>query len=334
MTRGPLHGRPANAALVLGVSHNQGMTRTVKPKQTISRDTRRDIMDSLAADQVNWWGRLDDLKFLGRVWDLTELPSTDYRYSDAAGDIVQHTINNPDDWDRDWIFHDDRFNLDGCPDDIFIRFLCELIHPLVRTDRAEVGQLLVLFNECLEEDDWEIVATKRRRSGPVFEGRRREMLKRPTEAMDLDAYQRLADPQVVREHLRRIDRDLKSDPSGAIGSSKELVESVLKLILDDYDVAYGKGDDLMDLYKKVQRALKLNSEAVPENRKGSEAAVKTLRALVTTIQSLAELRNQIGSGHGRTRRSPALTRHGRLAFNTSVALVEFLLDTWHVRRNG
>jgi len=309
------------------------MAKKVQHKQTISRETRRDIMDSIAADQVNWWGRLDDPKFLGRIWDLTELPSTDYRYSDAAEDIWQHTINNPDDWDRDWIFHDDRFDLDGCRDETFIRFLCEMIHPLVRPDRAEVEQLLVLFNECLEEDDWEIVATKRRRSGPVFEGRRREMLKRPTEAIDLDAYERLDDPQVVREHLRRIDRDLKSDPSGAIGSSKELVESVLKLILDDYDVTYAKGDDLMDLYKKVQKALKLNSEAVPENRKGSEAAVKTLRALVTTIQSLAELRNQIGSGHGRTRRSPAFTRHGRLAFNTSVTLVEFLLDTWHVRRS-
>lgn len=307
------------------------MATGTKPKQTISRETRREIMDSLAADQVNWPGRLDDAKFLGRVWDLTALPSTDYRFRDAAGDVWQHTVNNPGDWDRDWIFHDDRFDLAGCPDEVFARFLCEMLHPLVRPGGDEVEPLLALFNECLEEDDWEIVAVRRRRSGPVFEGRRREALKRPTEAIDLDTYERLDDPQVIREHLRRIDRDLKGDPSGAIGSSKELVESVLKLILDDCGVAYSKGDDLMDLYKKVQRALKLNAEAVPGHKKGSEAAVKTLRALVTTINSLAELRNQIGSGHGRTRHSPALTRHGRLAFNTSVTLVEFLLDTWHVR---
>lgn len=50
------------------------------------------------------------------------------------------------------------------------------------------------------------------------------------------------------------------------------------------------------------------------------------------IQSLAELRNQIGLGHGPARRSPALTRHARLAFNAGVAVVEFLLDIWHVRR--
>ena len=36
--------------------------------------------------------------------------------------------------------------------------------------------------------------------------------------------------------------------------------------------------------------------------------------------------------HGRNARSLALTRHARLAFNASVTVVEFLLDTWHVRR--
>lgn len=304
----------------------------MRTERTISRETRRDIMDSLIAEQVNWAGRLEEPGFLGRIWDLTELPSKDHRFKDAAGDIWQHRINNPYDWDDDWIFHDDRFDLAGCPDEVFVKFLCEMLHPLVRADREEVERLLTLFNECLEEDDWEIVATRRRRSGPVFEGRRREALKTPTEALDLDRYERLDDPQVVREHLRRIDRDLKRDPSGAIGSSKELVESVLKQILDDYGVSYRKGEDLMDLYKKVQNALRLNAEAVPGDKKGSEAAVKTLRALVTTIQSLAELRNEIGSGHGRSRRSPALTRHGRLAFNASVTVIEFLLDTWHVRR--
>ena len=106
------------------------MATRVKPNQTIARETRRDIMDSLAADPVNWWGRLDDVKFLGRIWDLTELPSTDYRHKDAAGDIWQHTISNPSDWDPDWIFHDDRFDLAGCPDEIFIRFLCEMALPL------------------------------------------------------------------------------------------------------------------------------------------------------------------------------------------------------------
>lgn len=307
------------------------MTTQIKTKQTISEITRRDITDSLITDRVNWSGRLDEPGFLGRVWKLSEMASYDGRFRDAAGDIWQHRINNYD-WDDDWVFHDDRFDLAGCPDEVFVRFLAEMLHPVVRADLDEVKHLLAFFNECLANDDWELIEVRQLSGRPIFEGRRREALKTPIEALDLGRYRRLDDPQVIRDHLRRIDRDVKSDPAGAIGSSKELVETVLKQILDEYEIDYKKGDDVMDLYKKVQKELRLNAEAVPGDRKGSKAAVKTLRALETTIQSLAELRNEIGTGHGRTGRSPALTRHARLAFNAAVTVVEFLLDTWHVRR--
>jgi hypothetical protein len=52
-------------------------------------------------------GRLNKTGFLGRVFDLESLPSTDSRFRDAEGDIWQHTVNNPGDWDADWVFHDD-----------------------------------------------------------------------------------------------------------------------------------------------------------------------------------------------------------------------------------
>jgi hypothetical protein len=84
----------------------------------------------------------------------------------------------------------------------------------------------------------------------------------------------------------------------------------------------------------VATQLKLNAEAVPESAKGSEASQKALRALVTAVQSLAELRNQLGIGHGRTSRNPALRRHGQLAFNATRTVAEFLLQTWHVRRGA
>jgi len=40
----------------------------------------------------------DWMKFLDEIWDLRTLPSEDARYTDAYGDIVQHTINN-NDWE-------------------------------------------------------------------------------------------------------------------------------------------------------------------------------------------------------------------------------------------
>jgi len=299
---------------------------------TITVVTRRDITDFIAAEEVAWWGRVDEIAFLKRVWpDLDERPSTDPRFSSATRDVRQHRQYNLD-WDNNWVFEDERLGLRSGPDDLFVEFLCQMLHPIVRSDEAEVRRLLTAFNGFLGADDWEMVEVAQMSGRPIYEGRRREAIKDPQKSLDLDSYEYFGDPQVVREHLRRIDRDLKSDPASAIGSSKELVETVLKTILDDYGISHGSSDDLMGLYKKVQEALRLNTEAVPGDAKGSKAAVKALRALVTTVQSLAELRNALGTGHGPTRRSSALTRHARLAFNSSVALTEFLLDTWHERK--
>jgi hypothetical protein len=306
----------------------------LRKPQTVTAITRRNITDYIAANKVDWAGRLDEVAFLKRVYpELDEMPSTDHRFGSASRDIWQHRINNPQDWEDDWVFDDERFDLRSGTDELFIEFLCQMLHPLVQPNGEEVRSLLMDFNEFLAADDWEIVEVSQVSERPVFEGRRREAVKAPVEALELEEYESLEDPQVIREHLQRIDRDLKGDPAAAIGSSKELVESILKLILDDYEIGYAAKDDLMALYKEVQKVLSLRAEAVPDDAKGSQAATKALRALVTTIQSLAELRNALGTGHGKARQSPALTRHARLTFNASIAVSEFLLDTWHERRS-
>lgn len=153
-------------------------------------------------------------------------------------------------------------------------------------------------------------------------------------AFPLHDYALLTEPDIeaIREHLRRIERGIQDDAGGAIGSSKELLETVCKVILNAEGIEYPHGEDLPKLYRKVAETLKLNAEAIPESAKGSEASQKALRSLVTCVHSLAELRNQVGLGHGRTRRNPALRRHGQLAFNATRTVSEFLLQTWHSRR--
>jgi hypothetical protein len=303
----------------------------IKPA-TISELTRRDIFDTITIEQIAWWGRLDEAAFLERIYDLNDMPSTDGRFRSAAGDIHQHRVNNPEDWPDDWVFTDSRFDLMHGDDEVFLRFLCETLHPIVRPDVGEANRLVGLFNEKLAGDGWALIATKEISGRPIFEGRHRKGAKQPSTALRLPEYQRLRDPHVFEEHMRRIDAGLASDPAAAIASSKEMVESVCKVILDDYGVEYDRKDDLLDLYKAAAKALKLNAESVPDSAKGSQAAQGVLRALGTTVQRLAELRNELGLGHGRSRTSKAQTRHARLAFNAASAMAEFMLDTWHERR--
>lgn len=301
---------------------------------TISEITRRDIFDTITTEQIGWSGRLDEPDFLDRIYDLADMPSTDYRYKDAYGDIVQHRVRNPEDLEDDWVFTDRRFDLMHGDDKKLMRFLAEMVHPAVRPDADEAATLVETLNPKLAPDGWMLAETKQISGRPVFEGRRIKGSKQPTTSLRIPEYQRLRDPEVFHEHLRRIDSGLARDPAAAIASSKELVESVCKVVLDDYGVEYGKNDDLLDLYKSAAKALNLNAESVPDNRKGSEAAQRALRSLSTAVQSLAELRNQLGTGHGRNKRSAALTRHARLAFNAASGVAEFMLDTWHERRRN
>ena len=125
--------------------------------------------------------------------------------------------------------------------------------------------------------------------------------------------------------------NLDRDTPAVIGSAKELLESVCKVILDDARVEYARSASLPDLYKLVAIELRLSRKSVPPNSRGSEAAHRTLQGLVTTVQNLAELRNALGVGHGRGQRVPALERHARLAMNASYTVCAFLLATWNER---
>lgn len=154
----------------------------------------------------------------------------------------------------------------------------------------------------------------------------------PAPILPVEKFSRLDQPRVLLEQLDRIAGAIDRDPPAAIGAAKELTESVLKFVLDDYGVHYEPAASLTDLYKLASVRLRLSRESVPENVKGSRASHKVLQNLTVAVQSLAELRNEIGSGHGRTRPSLALARHARLAANSARAVVEFILETWHERR--
>jgi hypothetical protein len=299
--------------------------------QRITVVTRRDLFDHMSLERLHWSGRLDEPDFCARVWpDTKKMRSNDPRFPNVYADIYQHRVNNYD-WEDDWIFTDDRFDLLNCPDEKFLEFLAQVVHPVVRPDADSAKELVEEFNRRLRIDGFVLRQAAVTSNRPVYAGAPLRASHTPSTALNLPTRALLDDHSALQDHLKAIEDTVDKDPAAAITSAKDLVETTYKLILDNRGVAYGRRDDLPSLYKKVAVELKLDKESVPSSAPASEAAHKVLNSLTASVHGLAEMRNQLGRGHGRTAPSPALERHARLAFNAAVALTEFLFDTWQPR---
>lgn len=130
--------------------------------------TRTEIIDNLLLAERPFHGRMDLLAFLGRVWPLSNMSSTDTRFENAEGDIWQHMVRN-EDWTYEYLLTS-RLNVLSCEDDIFLRFLATCLHPLAVRDEKEAEELALLFNKYLEVDGYRLVITSHISGRPVYSG--------------------------------------------------------------------------------------------------------------------------------------------------------------------
>ena len=61
----------------------------------ITEVTRRRLIEGLDQRRTVWSGVPDDVEFLGRLYDLAALQSTDLRFDTARGDILKHRVAKP-----------------------------------------------------------------------------------------------------------------------------------------------------------------------------------------------------------------------------------------------
>ena len=298
----------------------------------ISQITRRDIVDAIRVENVVWYGRLEEPEFLSRLFDLSSVPSTDARFRDAAGDIWQHRINNYD-WDEDWIFCDDRFGLAHRDDEVFLRFLCETIHPVVRPDPTEAERLCQLYNQYLKNDGFQLVEKTRLSGKPVFVGRNVGIVAAPGITVARDSLSG-ADAGYVAQQITRMEAAVQNDPDLAIGTAKELVETCCKTILVERGVEIPRKTTVPALVKLTSRQLQLTPEDIPERAKAADTIKRLLSNLATITQGVAELRNHYGTGHGKESSAKGLSsRHAKLAVGAASTLAVFLAET-HRARGG
>jgi hypothetical protein len=203
-----------------------------------------------------------------------------------------------------------------------------MVHPLVRDSEEEVSKLIALFNRHLSPDGFELSIVGAISGRPLFAGIRtlagadgslREARKVADELLSTH----------VTAQITRMQDSIVKEPALAIGSAKEFVESICKGILDARKVERTGNEKFPALVTKTRSVLGL---AV--NPK-SDVTLRSLHgALGTITTSIAELRSQIGTGHGGppgAAQPPVAV--ARLAVGAATALGVFLWDS-HRDRQG
>jgi hypothetical protein len=292
----------------------------------ISRRTRIKIFDHLKIEKIQWWGTLNDVEFLRRIFDLTDLPSFDSRFEDAEGDIWQHTVNN-NDWESDWVFTDSRFDLIGCDDPTFLAFLAETVHPVVRPSIEEAAELVEAFNEMLRPDGYELQSTEKIGKRPIWVAA--ELTIQGTRALSsMQAAHATFDADYIRRQVSRIEASIESDPPLAIGTAKELVESTLRAILEERGIVAEPTADIAKLLRVASKELKLVPDDVSDAARAADSVRKVLGSLGVIVQGMSEIRNAYGSGHGHAPSRRGLRpRHATLAAGAASTLCVFLWQT-------
>jgi len=132
-------------------------------------------------ENINFSGRMSDIEFLQRLYRLEDMESYDGRYQNALQDISQHTVNN-NDYEGNWVFQEARFNLLDGSDETFLKFVCEMAHPLVRPDKKEALRIFGIANDWLKSDGWELYPIQEIAGGKILSFRNRSANQKPTES--------------------------------------------------------------------------------------------------------------------------------------------------------
>lgn len=292
----------------------------------IKRPTRLNIFQILKREQIKFQGMLNDVDFLSRIYDLDDMPSHDYRYKTASMDITQHRVWATD-WDDYWIIEDKRFDLMNCNDEKLLKFLCETIHPIVRPDEKERKDLLKLYNYELLDGGYQIEEIESQFGKKYY---------KPTgiTPMTINALEDIPDidselnSENIRKYVTRITTNLEDDPELAIGTSKEFIEGVLKTFLRLRKIDFSNYNDIPNLTKLVFTEIQEASNEKDE-QKIQEYTKKISRTMTTLIQTIAEIRNYYGSGHGKEAGRYELgVIHASLVANMATTIVLFVIQSY------
>lgn len=298
----------------------------MKKANKITTVTRRNIADEMQVGKHWYHGRLSEPDFLNRLFNLKDLPSRDYRYDNAYDDIYKHMVMNTD-WENDWVFTDTRFNLMHCDDEVFLKFLVETIHPAVTGDDEAVLAMQEIYNRNLEPDGFEIIQTSEISGKPVFQGREIVIGQARLTAKQAEI-KRYLNTEYVNNKITLMNEAVRTDTDLAIGTAKELIETVCKSILIGKGQEYDPNWNLGKLLKEMTNSLDLQPKHADDSEKAEASIKQILGGLASAVQGIGELRNSYGTGHGKEADFKGLeSKYARLIVGAVSEMSIFYLST-------
>lgn len=137
----------------------------------------------------------------------------------------------------------------------------------------------------------------------------------------------------IESQINIIKNSIEDNPTIAIGKCKELVETICIYILESYNLLPDPVPDFPKLVRETMREL----DIMPENISDTITEKQTIKVLLNNLasisNSLAELRNNYGDGHGKKPSYVGLQpRHAKLALGASSTLVLFLWETYKLKK--
>ncbi len=139
--------------------------------------------------------------------------------------------------------------------------------------------------------------------------------------------ERLADGFDIEEYIQRVRNSLNEDPALAVGSTKELIESVLKTILGLHGAKIGN-EDMPKLLKRAQVALGIDPKDVEPAALGAESLRRLLGSMAQIVVSVTELRNLYGTGHGKSIAPGLDLASARLVVGAGTSVAAYLMQRY------
>lgn len=118
-----------------------------------------------------YFGRINEIDFLKRLYDLEVIKSNERKFKNVEDDIKQHTVNN-DVYSENWFFDNECFKLINDDDKTFLNFLCSVFHPEIRDESQDWEVFLDKINDLIKKDGYQLFVSNTISSRNVYSWKR------------------------------------------------------------------------------------------------------------------------------------------------------------------